>query len=616
MDLYFNGEHLKFPSEIQEARAATQTKTALTAVSVKDGGGYADCDDNGWAIEGISVQADLQTEDGSEVNVTPASFDDGDITYTLELSNFGFDLPADSTIDGIEVTIKRRSLGGADGKDYHLQLTKSAGTPVVSSDDNADTTTIWPDSVTAAVYGGVDNKWNTTWTEVEIESSGFGLVFAAQAVGANADIWVDQIEVTVHYTLPAATTTLSTGTNPGNSTVAPGGSITSVNGFTLTTSAETDAITAVIVNLSTNSGVGTLTITNGADSVLGSIGGGTGSGIITGSNPITISSTDATTGGTAFKVKVTPLLHANMPVPDGGEYAITGIVTDWTGSNTKAGQATDTSDTVTIDNDSPAGTTGASATPGDTTVDVGWTPSGDGDFQQVYIYCKTSSMISGEAPTEGTDPSVDETPCDGTARMKYKGTTSPQTISSLTNDTLYYFRIYARDTNGNFTAYASTQEVSATPVAAGLSTAIEIRAQNYTDTILDITFPEGAPETTVSQPYNNVDGSGSPQAFGSPGTPVVTLYNGNASALIIWYNITTFANSIVSSENYLINTKEAACVNETAITNAVVFDTDTSTGITIASGAGNEKDVYLKINLSASAGKSGDSILTILGETP
>jgi hypothetical protein len=39
-----------------------------------------------------------------------------------------------------------------------------------------------------------------------------------------------------------------------------------------------------------------------------------------------------------------------------------------------------------------------------------------------------------------------------------------------------------------------------------------------------------------------------------------------------------------------------------------------ATGVSIASGA--YKDLYLKISLSAVAGKSGTSTLTILGETP
>ncbi|HBA36939.1 TPA: hypothetical protein DCZ15_03650 [Candidatus Falkowbacteria bacterium] len=155
-------------------------------------------------------------------------------------------------------------------------------------------------------------------------------------------------------------------------------------------------------------------------------------------------------------------------------------------------------------------------------------------------------------------------------------------------------------------------------IVAGLSTAIEVRAQNYTTAISTITFPEGAPETTVSQPYNDIDGVGSPQIFGGAGIakPVVTLYNGGGTGLIIWYNITTFTNGIVSDEYYLINDKGAICADASAINNAAVFDTDTDTGTTIAAGAGNEKDLYLKTVLSLVAGKTGNSTLTILGETP
>ena len=85
------------------------------------------------------------------------------------------------------------------------------------------------------------------------------------------------------------------------------------------------------------------------------------------------------------------------------------------------------------------------------------------DFSNVIIFCKTSSVLSGDAPVEGSAPGVDATACDATARVKYTGATSPQTITGLTNGTLYYFRIFAKDTRGNYTAYTSTQEVSATP---------------------------------------------------------------------------------------------------------------------------------------------------------
>ena len=149
------------------------------------------------------------------------------------------------------------------------------------------------------------------------------------------------------------------------------------------------------------------------------------------------------------------------------------------------------------------------------------------------------------------------------------------------------------------------------------SNVIEIRAQDYLTPVTDITFPEAAPGDTVSQPYNNVNGSGSPQAFGDPGTPVVTLFNGGSVTYTIWYNIATFTEGIVSNEYYLINAKGAACTSADSITNAVTFDTDTTTGVTIGKSppAKNDKDLYLKITLSDVAGASGTSTLTILGES-
>lgn len=166
-------------------------------------------------------------------------------------------------------------------------------------------------------------------------------------------------------------------------------------------------------------------------------------------------------------------------------------------------------------------------------------------------------------------------------------------------------------TNAHVASTAYTTKICAkiTP----LSTAIEIRAQNYTTSVSSITFPEGAPGTVISNPTNSASET---QVFGGAGIakPVVTLYNSGASTLTIWYNITTFTNSIVSNEYYLVNNKGAACTDASCITNNATFDADTTTGTTIAAGAGNEKDLYLKVTLSAVAGKTGTSTLTILGE--
>ena len=153
-----------------------------------------------------------------------------------------------------------------------------------------------------------------------------------------------------------------------------------------------------------------------------------------------------------------------------------------------------------------------------------------------------------------------------------------------------------------------------------LSTSIEIRAQNYTTLVSNITFPVGDPSVVISNPANETE----TQVFGDAGTakPVVTLVNTAAVAYNIWYNITAFSDGVVSSENYIIIAKGGACANADAITESATLDgsnyVTSGTVITIAAtgdgGEADERDLYLKITLSSLAGKSGTSTLTILGE--
>jgi hypothetical protein len=155
-----------------------------------------------------------------------------------------------------------------------------------------------------------------------------------------------------------------------------------------------------------------------------------------------------------------------------------------------------------------------------------------------------------------------------------------------------------------------------------LSTAIEIRAQNYTTNVTNITFPADTPSAEISLPTNGVGAE--VQTFGGAGTakPVVTLVN-SGTKLNIWYNISTWSPAnVVASEKYIILAKGAACASANAITNTAVIGTDTkdADNTQIGSDAPGEnptqKDLYLKITLDASAGKTGTSTLSVLGETP
>ena len=154
----------------------------------------------------------------------------------------------------------------------------------------------------------------------------------------------------------------------------------------------------------------------------------------------------------------------------------------------------------------------------------------------------------------------------------------------------------------------ATQEAS-----TGKATSIEIRAQDYTTAVSTITFPGGTPGSTISNPYNDRAGDVA-QTLGAAGTakPVVTLVNTDVVAYTIWYNTTAFTSDVVSNEWWQIVPAVQGC---TEIPNLVDFGNDTNTTKTIdeAGGANCQKDLYLKVDLSATGGQTGTSTLTILG---
>ena len=250
----------------------------------------------------------------------------------------------------------------------------------------------------------------------------------------------------------------------------------------------------------------------------------------------------------------------------------------------------------------------------DVTFTGGWTESDSGDLVKMYV-CKDSSCTNCNSTTATncwcssgayiTEPTVTDT-CTYTAQSGDIGANS------------YWLGVCD---DGNACDATPLSGGTFTAQAAPLSTAIEIRAQDYSTAVTDITFPEGDPSTVVSLPTNGVGVEA--QAFGVSKKPVVTLVNTAAVAYNIWYNITAFSNGVVSSENYVIIAKGGACANADAINQSATLDgsdhVTTGAVTTIAAtgdgGDADERDLYLKVTLSAVAGKTGTSTLTVLGET-
>jgi len=160
-------------------------------------------------------------------------------------------------------------------------------------------------------------------------------------------------------------------------------------------------------------------------------------------------------------------------------------------------------------------------------------------------------------------------------------------------------------------ANTATQVASTTQ-----ATTISVVGKVADTAITTITFPEGAPSATVSAPYNDIDTVSDSQVLSATvSEPVVRLKNTSGGTYNVTLEITTWSNGIAASEDYELvvttNTTIAAVASAlSADGNAASVDT----GISIPT---NEyKALYLELVLSSVAGKTGNSTLTILGETP
>jgi len=93
------------------------------------------------------------------------------------------------------------------------------------------------------------------------------------------------------------------------------------------------------------------------------------------------------------------------------------------------------------------------------------------------------------------------------------------------------------------------------------ATTISVVGKVADTAITSITFPEGAPTATVSNPYNNVDTISSPQVLsGTVSEPVVRLKNTAGLDYLVRLEITTWSNGIVASEDYELVTTGTATI--------------------------------------------------------
>ena len=436
-----------FPPKIKEIRAAT--------VNVLPNGQTGDTSGD--------LLSDITSDNATCNPDTLSAVSSGDTCYTIDkgaimlLNSFDTSaIPNGSIVTGAVLHLQYGAENGYAPTTAYVRYNNGSG--LTNTTINPTDITGWSADLTYDLYAqGVDTLSEVQNVDIEFASSDTG--------GADA-VHFDYVWITVTYSTATTISNFVTA-EPSSSTAAPGASA-QLDSFGLQTSFGTDTVTGATVTLAAGTGtrVATVAIINDGDTTTYCSAAPSGDTATLSTCGIPVSTTNA-----QFKVKITAISHTSMPAPPGAEYVITGTVTSFTSTNAQAG--TDSgSATVTIDNLSPNGATLTSGTAGNAAVTLNWTTSNSGDFDATngsVILRWASGTAGGEVPAEGNSSYVAGntittatvacviSSSGSTAQSKVDGTggSAGCTTSALTNGQAYTYKVFQRDTNGNYDAGVS-----------------------------------------------------------------------------------------------------------------------------------------------------------------
>jgi hypothetical protein len=140
------------------------------------------------ALANNNLYATAGFADGTAEGLVPSA--------NLVFSNFGFTLPDEAVIDGIEVTVERYAVG-TNVEDRLVTLQYSGTTTTSPGKQKIDK---WPAADATTQYGGTSDRWNRIWTPAEINGTDFGFLISAEGDGEDLEYAnIDWIEATVYY---------------------------------------------------------------------------------------------------------------------------------------------------------------------------------------------------------------------------------------------------------------------------------------------------------------------------------------------------------------------------------------------------------------------------------
>jgi hypothetical protein len=117
----------------------------------------------------------------------------------LVVEDFGFEVPDDARIDGIEVEVSRAASNADSVVDDEITLffDEPIGEP------RAYTDVPWPAAVSSVTYGGPLELWGAALTAEQVNSPSFGAAVSVRYLGeaGGARAYLDHVQITVYYSM-------------------------------------------------------------------------------------------------------------------------------------------------------------------------------------------------------------------------------------------------------------------------------------------------------------------------------------------------------------------------------------------------------------------------------
>lgn len=163
------------------------------------------------SVVGIGTQAwSNPTRAISSNNSYATASVDGTTTRFLRCTGYSFAIPAGATINGITVSVERKSnrITNGGSRDAAMRVVKAG---LIGSTDRS-TATIYTTADVTEAHGGATDLWGETWTAADINAASFGAAFAAtkaSAAGSAHTVSVDHVRITVDYSIPPGTYSLT-----------------------------------------------------------------------------------------------------------------------------------------------------------------------------------------------------------------------------------------------------------------------------------------------------------------------------------------------------------------------------------------------------------------------